>query len=96
MNRSCQRHTQVFDLPVAAMIATVPSSSSLSRMIRARQTCFWGEPRAAMIPSRRTLSDAVTEMMIPVRIRHRRTPAPMAESLNGLFRLNQSTRASDV
>ncbi|GAM07713.1 hypothetical protein MBENS4_4709, partial [Novosphingobium sp. MBES04] len=26
MKRSCQRHTQVFDLPVAAMIAEVPQA----------------------------------------------------------------------
>ena len=40
MNRSCQRQTQVLDLPVSAMIDEFPSPSSLFRMIRARQTCF--------------------------------------------------------
>jgi hypothetical protein len=29
MNRSCQRQMQVFDLPVAALIAIVPSPSSI-------------------------------------------------------------------
>ena len=43
MKRSCQRQTQVLDLPVAAMIAEVPRPSAVSRMIRARQTCFCGE-----------------------------------------------------
>ncbi len=39
-NRSCQRQTVVFDFPAAAMIAWVPRPSTVSRMIRARQTCF--------------------------------------------------------
>ncbi len=42
MKRSCQRHTQVLDLPVSAMIAEVPRPSPLSNMMRARQTCFCG------------------------------------------------------
>ncbi|ESZ23734.1 hypothetical protein X733_32710 [Mesorhizobium sp. L2C067A000] len=40
MKRSCQRQTQVFDLAVASMIATVPRPSSLIKMIFARHTCF--------------------------------------------------------
>lgn len=43
--RSCQRHTQVFDLPVCHMISTVPTPSALSRMISAHQTCFCGALR---------------------------------------------------
>jgi len=39
-NRSCQRQTQVFDLPVLRMIAFVPTPSALSNTICARQTCF--------------------------------------------------------
>ena len=39
-NRSCQRQTQVFDLPVSRMIAFVPTPSALSNTICARQTCF--------------------------------------------------------
>ena len=54
MNRSCQRQTQVFDLPVATMIALVPIPSADKMMIRARQTCFCGEDGAEMIaPSNR-------------------------------------------
>ncbi len=40
MKRSCQRQTQVFDLPVSVMIAVVPRPAALSRMICARHTCF--------------------------------------------------------
>ena len=42
MNRSCQRQTQVLDLPVSVMIAEVHRPSPLRRTIRARQTCFCG------------------------------------------------------
>ena len=42
MNRSCQRQTQVFDLPVRRMISLVPTPSALERMIAARQACFCG------------------------------------------------------
>jgi hypothetical protein len=38
--RSCQRQTQVLDLPVSRMIAFVPSPSALSNKICARHTCF--------------------------------------------------------
>ncbi|GLS31398.1 transposase [Mesorhizobium albiziae] len=34
--RSCQRHTQVLDLPVCRMISTVPTPSLLNRIISAR------------------------------------------------------------
>ena len=40
MKRSCQRHTQVLLLLVGRMISTVPRPATVSRMIRARQTCF--------------------------------------------------------
>src|SRR3546814_2288374 len=59
MNLSCQRHTHVLDLPVAIMIAWVPRPRAVRRMIRARQTCFCGEPRAATIASSRFVSGAV-------------------------------------
>ncbi len=39
-NHSCERQTVVFDLPEDAMMVWVPSSSAVSRMIRACQTCF--------------------------------------------------------
>src|SRR5215210_1309766 len=38
--RSCQRQTQVFDLPVRRMISTVPSPPAESSTISARQACF--------------------------------------------------------
>jgi hypothetical protein len=40
MKRSCQRQTQVLDLPVASMIATAPEPSPLIKMIFSRYTCF--------------------------------------------------------
>ena len=91
MNRSCQRHTQVLDLPVAAMIATVPRPSSVSRTICARHTCFCGDPRAATSASRRALSDSVTAILIPLRIPYRRIAARRAESSAGLVRSDQSS-----
>jgi hypothetical protein len=51
MNRSCQRRTQVFDLPVDAMIAPVPTPSADNSTIRARQTRFCGEEGAEMTAS---------------------------------------------
>ena len=33
MKRSCQRHTQVFDLPVRRIISLVPTPSALNRTI---------------------------------------------------------------
>jgi hypothetical protein len=46
MKRSCQRHTQVFDLPVRRMISLVPTPSALNRTISARQTCLCGVLRS--------------------------------------------------
>ena len=40
MNRSCQRQTQVFDLPVRRMISWVPIPSPLERMIAATPSVF--------------------------------------------------------
>jgi hypothetical protein len=39
-NRSCQRQTQFFDLPVRRMTSTVPRPAAESSTISARQTCF--------------------------------------------------------
>jgi len=47
--RSCHRQTMVFAVPVAAMIAFVPAPSALSSTIRARQTCFCGALRSAVM-----------------------------------------------
>ena len=68
MKRSCHRHTQVFDLPVAAMIAEVPKPSLLSKTIRARQTCFCGLKGAATMPIKRSRSASDREKVIPLRI----------------------------
>src|SRR4051794_22306806 len=38
--RSCQRQTQVFDLPVRRIISTVPRPSAVNSTISARQACF--------------------------------------------------------
>ena len=53
MNRSCQRQTQVFDLPVRRMISLVPTPSALERMIAARQACFCEALRSLVIASSR-------------------------------------------
>ena len=60
MNRACQRQTQVFDLPVRAMIALVPNPAAENKMTLARQTCFCGEDGAEMIASSRCRSDTKT------------------------------------
>ena len=85
MNRACQRQMQVFDLPVAALIAIVPSPSSLNRMIRARQTCFCRLQGAATIACNRKRSAKDTVKEIPVRIRLNRIFWVQWESQIGLF-----------
>src|SRR6476659_3398788 len=59
MNRSCQRQTQVFDLPVRRMISLVPTPSALERMIAARQACFCEALRSLVIASSRPRTDRV-------------------------------------
>ena len=66
--RSCQRQTQVLDLPVRAMIAFVPAPSALSKTICARQTCFCGAFRSLTTPRSRSSSAAVTENEMPFRM----------------------------
>ena len=68
MNRSCQRQTQGLLLPVRRMISAVPRPSPVSRMIRARQTCFCGLLRSATTASRRVRSAELTFTWIPFRI----------------------------
>jgi hypothetical protein len=94
MNRSCQRQTVVFDLPVAAMMPFVPEPSAVRRMIRARQTCFCGVLRSATTASRRRRSAAETEMKIPRRMPQTRTRHRRRESRLGLFRFGKTTRSS--
>ena len=86
-NRSCQRQTVVFDLPVAAMMDCVPKSSAVSRTIRARQTCFWAAFRSETIASSLRRSEAETVMDIPVRMTQIRREENRRESQIGLFRL---------
>jgi len=68
MNRSCQRQTQVFDVPVRRMISFVPIPSAENKMISARQTCFWAALRSLMMALSRLRSAAETLIDIPVRI----------------------------
>ena len=60
MNRSCQRQTQVFDLPVRRMISLVPTPSALERMIAARQACFCEALRSLVIASRQAADGAAS------------------------------------
>jgi hypothetical protein len=56
MKRSCQRQTQVFDLPVWHMISLVPTPSALSSTILARHMLL----RCVTIPRERLQTTAVT------------------------------------
>ena len=85
MNRSCQRQTQVFDLPVRRMISLVPTPSALERMIAARQACFCEALRSLVIASSRPRTDRVIVMEIPVRMHQTRTATETGESQSGLF-----------
>ena len=84
--RSCQRQTQVFDVPVRRMISTVPTPSAESSTISARQTCFCGVLRSAAIASRRRRSDGQSVIEMPGRIPQTRTPPSRPESPSGLAR----------
>jgi hypothetical protein len=78
--RSCQRHTQVLDLPVSRMIAFVPAPSALNSTIRPRQTCFCGALRSLTRSSSRRRSERVTEKEMPVRDYQTRMPQAGRES----------------
>jgi hypothetical protein len=92
IKRSCQRHTQVFDLPVCRMIAAVPKPSAENKMINARQTCFWAALRSLTTRSRRRRSGGETSNIIPVRIMLNRTAKLERESQKGLLCQVLSTR----
>src|SRR5207342_1721661 len=92
MNRSCQRQTQVFDLPVRRMISLVPTPSALERMIAARQACFCEALRSLVIASSRPRTDRVIVMEIPVRMHQTRTATETGESQSGLFCQAKTTR----
>jgi hypothetical protein len=68
------------------MISAVPKPSAVSRMIRARQTCFCGLFRLPTIAASRWRSAALTFTTIPLRIPQTRTPASSRESPQGLVR----------
>ena len=83
--RSCQRQTQVFDLPVRRMISIVPTPSAVKSTISARQTCFCGALRSPTSAIRRARSVGETVKDIPVRMRQTRMRAPERESQTGLL-----------
>ena len=91
-NRSCQRQTQVLDLPVSRMIAFVPRSSALSSTICARHTCFCGALRSLTRLRSRSMAAEVTERETLVRIPQTRTARVRRESLPGLKCQTRSTR----
>ena len=68
MNRSCQRQTLGFDLPLRRMISAVPKPSAVARMIFARQTCFCGLFRSATTAFRRARSAALTSTVTSLRM----------------------------
>ena len=92
MKRSCQRQTQVLDLPVCRMIAFVPTPSAVNSTISARQTCFCGALRSWMRALSRPRSADETVSDLPARIAQTRTPSPLWESLPGLKCQVQTTR----
>src|ERR1700722_20193905 len=92
MKRSCQRHTQVFDLPVRRMISLVPTPSALNRTISARQTCLCGLLRSRASAFRRRRSAGLRVMKIPVRMRQTRMHSGPGESPPGFKCQTRSTR----
>ena len=96
MNRSCQRQTQVFDLPVRRMISLVPTPSALERMIAARQACFCEALRSLVIASSRPRTDRVIVMEIPVRMHQTRTATETGESQSGLLCQAKTTSGNRV
>ena len=82
-NRSCQRQTQVLDLPVSRMTAFVPAPSALSNTICARQTCFCGALRSLTKARSRSRSADVTDIEMPGRMPQTRTRRVRRESLSG-------------
>ena len=84
--RSCQRQTQVLDLPVSRMIAFVPAPSALISTISARQTCFCGALRSIVRARSRSVSAGVTENAMPVLMPQTRMPRIRRESQTGFNR----------
>jgi hypothetical protein len=91
--RSCQRQTQVLDLPVRRVISFAPTPSAVKSTISARQTCFCGALRSRMRAlSRRTSADE-TESDFPARIAQTLTSRKRPESRAGHKCQVRSTRA---
>jgi len=86
MDRSCQRQTQVLDLPLRRMISFVPTPSALNRTISARQTCFCEALRFLMTAWTRRRSAGEPEMDFPVRIAQTRMRREKLESQKGFNR----------
>src|ERR1700722_1087629 len=95
MKRSCQRHTQFFDLPVRRMISLVPTPSALNRTISARQTCLCGLLRSRASAFRRRRSAGLRVMEIPVRMRQTRMHSGPRESPPGFKCQTRSTRTTE-
>src|SRR4029077_6032756 len=96
MKRSCQRHTQVFDLPVRRMISLVPTPSALTRTIPARQTCLCGVLRSRARALRGRRSADLRVMEVPVRMRQTRMHSGPGESPPGFKCQTRSTRIIDL
>lgn len=84
MKRSCQRQTQVFDLPVRRMISLVPIPAALSSTISAHHTCLWAALRSLASAARRRRMAGSSVMEIPGPKRQARIPEPPRESSPGL------------
>ena len=65
--RSCQRQTQIFDLPASRMIAFVSTPSALSSTSCTLHTCFCGALRSLTKARSRSTSAGVTEREMPLR-----------------------------
>src|SRR5271163_2037703 len=96
MKRSCQRHTQVFDLPVRRMISLVPTPSALNRTISALQTCLCGVLRSRDNALRRRRSAGLRVMEIPVRMGQNRMHSGPRESPPGFKCQTRSTSSQIV
>jgi hypothetical protein len=72
-------------LPMVRTIPLVPMPSAVSKMIRARQTCFCGLLRSRMIDCKRARSAGVTSMVIPLRMPQHRTAPAIGEPKIGVF-----------
>lgn len=78
MNRSCQRQTVVFAVPMAAKIAFVPKPSAVSSTIQHRQTCFCGVLQSVAMASRRRRSASSRVMVTRARPAGRGAGMPSA------------------